>query len=211
VGPRATQDRPVDRAPADWLRASSWIIAFGVGLGAGFSVYGTGQGVAAAAVSGFQWFGLTLAGVFGLPMLLWLLNAVVDFSDRLRDYRGEAEPTTPTPTPPSPLVAGALLDEYERYVQDGLLLTLAHARRANSLTVSALVPAAFSDRSAWVWWTDVLASSRLVDKANGVPTALPPGRTWTWAIRQVRNGYFEVPDARPDAPLPPQPAPLPGM
>jgi hypothetical protein len=207
----ATQDRPVDRAPADWLRASSWIIAFGVGLGAGFSVYGTGQGVAAAAVSGFQWFGLTLAGVFGLPMLLWLLNAVVDFSDRLRDYRGESEPTTPTPTPPSPLVAGALLDEYERYVQDGLLLTLAHARRANSLTVSALVPAAFSDRSAWVWWTDVLASSRLVDKANGVPTALPPGRTWTWAIRQVRNGYFEVPDARPDAPLPPQPAPLPGM
>lgn len=94
----------------------------------------------------------------------------------------------------SPLVGGGLLDSWEQYHHDGLLLYLDHAEAAGALTSTALIPAAFTDGKHWGYWAGVLAASQLCVKSNGVATTLPAGRTWAWAKRQVRNGLFETPE-----------------
>lgn len=117
--------------------------------------------------------------------------------DRPEDVAADPAPRT------SPLVGGGLLDSWEQYHYNGLLLFLDHAEAANSLTSTALVPAAFTDGKHWGYWAGVLAASQLCVKSNGVATTLPQGRTWAWAKRQVRNGLFETPEDLGAAPPPP--------
>lgn len=195
-------------------RPSSWA----AGLGLGLLVAGTNMVKIARGEWPLEWwlvpllFGLACLG--GVPFGYWLLAKCWDAISALADLWAQADAyklaacETASPTAPtSPLVAGGLdaMTDLERYVQDGLLLTLEHARAAGGLTWDA-IGHAFGKREHWVWWTNVLAASRLADKANGVPTTLPNGRTWWWAIQQVRQGNFEPPVS---GPLPPPPAPLP--
>lgn len=106
----------------------------------------------------------------------------------------------------SPLVGGGLLSAWEQYHFDGLLTLLDHAEAADSLTSLALIPAAFADGKHWGYWVGILAASGICHKNNGIATALPAGRTWAWAKRQVRNGAFEAPeDTGADPTSPPHP------
>lgn len=106
------------------------------------------------------------------------------------------------------LVAGGMLDEWERHHLDGLMLTLKHAKAADSLTSPALVGPAFTDAAHWQYWTDVLAESRLVEKQNGVATRVAGGQPYVWAMRQVMAGLFESPVQYKGAPLPRPPHPF---
>lgn len=206
----AAQDRPV--TAADTLRASSWVIAFGVGLArfggtlleGGLSWPAFGH----ALTHGVSWFGGTLAAIMLLPVVGGILGSLADAWATWDAMQAESRqpPPAPPPTPTHVSLAGDL-DEAERYVQDGLRLTLEHARRAGALTGDA-IGAAFGHPTYWQWWTDVLALSGLAVKVNGKPTVLPEGRTYAWALRQVRLGYFELPATLPPT-LPPHPAPLP--
>jgi hypothetical protein len=212
------QDRALDQAPADYLRPSSWIIATGIGLGAAFGslvgpvAKGTVGGAALwlALVQGGAWFGYSLAAVFLVPAFLWLGHRCLDLSDRLRERRAASEVGNDQDEPAgvvSPLVGGGLLTDVERHIMDGLLLTLEHGRAAGGLTHDK-IGHAYSNTRHWQFWTDQLAANDLAVKVNGVATALPKSRTYTWTMRQVRMGAFEAPELGTDAPLPPLPAPL---
>ena len=144
---------------------------------------------------------LWVAITFGLPGLGGLLEALPVIVGAFArgwlaaddDEPGDVADEQPTPRT-SPLVGGGLLDSWEQYHYNGLLLFLDHAEAANSLTSTALIPAAFTDGKHWGYWVSVLAASQLCVKSNGVATTLPQGRTWAWAKRQVRNGLFETPE-----------------
>lgn len=157
---------------------------------------------------GWRW-GWELAGslwltVFGgYPFLYHTLNGLPKLLGAFaRGWKeGGAPPEVgPAPKPAeagrsvSPLVGGGLLSAWEQYHYDGLLTLLDHAEAADSLTSTALIPAAFVDGKQWGYWTGILAASHICNKANGVATTLPQGRTWAWAKRQVRNGLFETPE-----------------
>jgi hypothetical protein len=188
------------------LRPSFLVMAVGLGLGAGFAAFDrTGSGWAAFTV-GMKAFGYTLAALFSLPVLNWIFGGLAA-AWAARDALQAEAPAPTAPTVPTHVSLVDDLADTERYVQDGLRLTLEHARAAGGLTWDK-IGYAFGKTQHWVWWTNILAASRLVDKANGLPTVLPPGRTYAWALRQVRLGYFEMPEMDSDTPLPPLPVVL---
>lgn len=212
----------VTEAPL-WVRPSSWFIAFGAGLGGAFGALNAQVQAGAVDVltvrwlpvfaAGGRWFGLAVAVVFGVPLLLYLGHAGLGLLAHWRAFR---QPVTgdnagggdEADELRSPLVDGALdtPTDVDRYLQEGLVRLFQHGRRAGGLTWDKIGDA-FANTRAWVWWTDLAAASRLVDKANGQPTALIPNKTYSWAIRQVQGGNFETPDPLPPT-LPPVPAPL---
>lgn len=109
------------------------------------------------------------------------------------DRREDVEPE-PEPRQQSTLVGGYILGPWLQYHYDGLLLYFQHAAAAGKLTSTALIPAAFTDPAHWKYWSDIAAANRLVDKANGIETVMPPGRDYTWAIKRLRAGDFDVPE-----------------
>lgn len=184
-------------APRHW--GYPWAMGASLGLAAGGLYYlacyfwGWPWGWQPAAALWLTFFG----GVPGLGGLAdWLALAggrFVNFWLRSDDDQPEDVADDPAPRT-SPLVGGGLLDSWEQYHYNGLLLFLDHAEAANSLTSTALIPAAFTDGKHWGYWAGVLSASQLCVKTNGVATTLPAGRTWAWAKRQVRNGLFETPE-----------------
>jgi hypothetical protein len=199
------ETRPVDHGP---LRLSFLVIAAGIGIGACFASYDVTHNGWLAFVVGARWFGYTLAALFSLPVLGWLLGtagtawATWD-AIRLEALTVQADP--PETRTRSPLLDGALdaMTDAERHIQAGLLLTLEHARRDGGM-IEDKIGHAFGRTEHWVWWTSVLALSGLAVKVNGQPTVLPPGKTYFWAISKVRRGEFELPVPLPTT-LPPLP------
>lgn len=102
----------------------------------------------------------------------------------------------------SPLVGGYQLDEAEQYEYEGLLRLFQHAAAAGSLTSGALIPAAFDNWGHWGYWTDRAVKSGLCVKANGVETTLPAGRTYPWAVGEIRKGNLIWRTADDPAPQP---------
>jgi hypothetical protein len=103
------------------------------------------------------------------------------------------------------LVGGYLLNAWEQFHYDGLLLTFQHAMAAGSLKSTVLIPTAFRDWGHWTYWTDLAARNRYCDKANGVATTLPPGVEYATIIKRIKIGDF----VSPDDPGGPAPQPLP--
>lgn len=116
------------------------------------------------------------------------------------DQPGDVAPATAPVV--SPLVGGYELSETERFYFEGLLRTFQHAAAAGSLTSGALIPAAFDNWGHWGYWTDQAAKSGFCVKANGVTTALPPGRTYAWVVGEIRKGNIIWPDNDGPAPQP---------
>ena len=202
------ETRPVDHGP---LRLSFGVIAVGIGIGVGFTSYDVRPAFGPAFVDGMAAFGFTLAVLFGLPVLGWLLGTAGTAWATWDAIRLEAQSTLDAPPAP-PDYANRLdgtldaMTDAERHIQAGLLLTLEHARREGGLTLE-LIGRAFGKTEHWVWWTSVLALSGLAVKVNGQATTLPPGKTYFWAITKVRHGEFELPVPLPTT-LPPLPVPL---
>lgn len=122
------------------------------------------------------------------------------------DQPGDAEPT-PDPLPRQLLVGGYQLDEFQQHIWDGLLRLFQHAAAADSLTSTALIGPAFSGTEHWGYWTNLAAASGLCVKANGVTTVLPKGRTYAWAVAEIRKGNILWP--ADDGGPAPQPLPYP--
>lgn len=208
------------RADSDYRHpAYPWLLCGSLGFAACALYYLLGYRV------GWHWdwadaAALWVAFAFGLPGLGGLLGALplvigafmrgllgAD-DDQPGDEGAEAQPSGRAL---SPLVGGGLLSAWEQYHFDGLLGLLDHAEAADSLTSTALIPAAFTDGKHWGYWVGVFAASQLCVKINGVATTLPAGRSWAWARRQVLNGLFETPEDL-GAPPPPPPHPFrPGL
>lgn len=196
--------RPVDEAVSVRLW-SFLVIAIGIGIGAGFAAFDATRHAGLSFVAGMRWFGYTLAALYSLPVLGWMLSGLAGAWGAWDALQARQEADDEPLPPASPLLGGGLdaMTDAERHVQAGLLLTLAHGRRAGGLTHEK-IGYAFGKTQHWVWWTAVLAASGLAVKVNGEPTVLPPGKTYFWAISKVRRGEFECPD-----PLPPTLPPLP--
>ena len=196
--------RPVAAEGA--LRPSFVVIAVGIGLGVGFAAYDrTGQ-LGQAFTVGMKAFGYALAVLFSLPVLNWIASGAAHAwaeADAAREAAKAGAGEQP-PAPPSHVSLAGDLSDLERYVQDGLRMTLENARAAGGLTWDC-IGHAYANTRTWVWWTDIAAVSGLAVKRNGEPTVLPPGKTYAWALRQVRLGFFELPDPVPPA-LPQLPA-----
>ena len=148
-------------------------------------------------------FGYALAVLFSLPVLNWILGGL---AGALAAREAVAVETVEQAAPPSHISLAGDLTELERYIQDGLRLTLENGRAAGGVTWDC-IGHAYANTRTWVWWTDIAAVSGLAVKRNGEPTVLPPGKTYAWALRQVRLGFFELPDPVPPA-LPPLAAPV---
>lgn len=185
--------------------AYPWLLCGSLGTAAVALYYLFGERI------GWRWdladaAALWVAVTFGLPGVGGLLEGLPLIAGAFMRGLAAADDDQPedvADTPAravSPLVGGGLLDSWEQYHHDGLLLFLDHAEAADSLTSTALIPAAFTDGKHWGYWAGVLAASQLCVKSNGVATTLPQGRTWAWAKRQVRNGLFETPEDLGTAP-----------
>lgn len=192
-------------APRHW--GYPWAMGASLGLAAGGLYYlacyfwGWPWGWQPAAALWLTFFG----GVPGLGGLAdWLALAggrFVNFWLRSDDDQPEDVADDPAPRT-SPLVGGYLLSEPEQYIHDGLLRLFQHAAAADSLTSTALIPAAFTDPQHWGYWTNLAAKSGFCVKQNGVTTTLPAGRTYAWVVGEIRRGNIIWPDANAPAPLP---------
>lgn len=195
-------------------RASSWLIGAALGGSAACAAYllcivggwpwtwQIGATVAmgvALFVPGIEyaWQSAVAARAYWLNPEQAIVGAFVAADDDRPEDLGDDERRQPTP-----LVGGYLLDEAEQYIYTGLLRLFQHAAAAGSLTSTALIPAAFTQPEQWVYWTDLAAKSGLCVKANGVATALPPSRTYAWAVGEIRKGNIIWPTADSPAPQP---------
>lgn len=194
--------------------AYPWLMGASLGLAAVGAYY------LAYYFAGWPWdlraaFALWLAFLGGYPFLHDGAGVVGVFLGALArgwvaaddDQPGdEGAPGPGEPQVTSPLVGGYLLSEPEQFVYEGLLRLFQHAAAADSLTSTALIPAAFHSWDHWTYWTDLAAKSGFCLKANGVTTKLPPNRTYAWVVGEIRKGNIIWP---PDDGPAPQPLPHP--
>lgn len=194
----------------DLTRPSTLLAAVGLGLVVGgallladltrgqlrdMAIYPVAAIVAVGFVLGAWHGGL---GLLGFVLLVWDAYTVRKPEQAVAGGAEVAEPERM----PSPLVGGYLLNEWEQYHRDGLRLLFQHGRAAGALTSTALIGAAFRDSAHWGYWTDLAAANRLCEKQNGVTTALPPNRTFTWALRRVEVWDCDAPEGTTPLPLP---------
>jgi hypothetical protein len=195
-------------------RASTWVFALAVGLFVpGIRIMGDiGRGaempwewyVTLAVVS---WSG-TLGASHGGPFVLRLvLAAALYVVERWPRYEPEVVPVTTTPAPapaPRPVAYNVngqartleLVDnrsERQTAWNDAAWRVVEWYEQTRSLAANALVPAAISDRTAWVRLTDELAA--------GFVTKDKTGTRWAWPLGRVKAtlalNRAEWPDSEP--------------